>query len=209
MFGGIVTEVGVVDSVEPGRLRVKSVAVAKGLQVGGSVAVNGVCLTATEVSADGFSGDVMPETLRRTSLGRLEPGDGVNLEAPLKLGEEVGGHIIQGHVDGTGEVLEVTGEGNSQVITIRVPPDVAAYCVVKGAVAVDGVSLTIAAVNGTQVKIGLIPHTLAATMASSYKAGSIVNLEADILAKYVERYLLVSRNSEADSGSDPGERLTR
>src|SRR5438309_1550633 len=101
MFTGIVTEVGLVDAVETGRLRVKSTGVAARLQLGGSVAVNGVCLTATEVNADGFAADVMPETLRRTSLAGVRPGDGVNLEAPLRMGEEIGGHIIQGHVDGT------------------------------------------------------------------------------------------------------------
>jgi riboflavin synthase len=188
MFSGIVTEVGVVKAVEAGSLRIRSTGVTQRLQVGGSVAVNGVCLTATTVDSEGFSADVMPETLRRSSLAAIRPGDGVNLEAPLRVGEEIGGHIMQGHVDGTGVVVSVVAEGNSRLLTLRVPADVAVYCVEKGAIAVDGVSLTIAAVRDGQIEIGLIPHTLASTIASRYHAGSVVNLEADILAKYVERY---------------------
>jgi riboflavin synthase len=189
MFSGIVSEVGTVQDVGDGRLRVRAQRVLLRAQVGGSVAVNGVCLTASEISDGGFAADVMPETLRRTSLGALGPGSQVNLEAPLGFGEEVGGHLVQGHVDATGEVVAVAEDGNARVCTIRVPQEVQRYCVEKGSIAVDGVSLTIVSIAGDAVEVSLIPHTLESTIASGYHPGSIVNLEADILAKYVARYV--------------------
>ena len=189
MFAGIVAELGTVESLADGRLVVRADDVLRRTSTGGSIAVNGVCLTATELGPGSFSADVMPETLRRSALGGLRPGSRVNLEAPLGFGEEVGGHLVQGHVDGTGEVVDVRPEGNSRVLGIRVPASVAEYCVEKGSIAVDGVSLTISAVAAERVEVSLIPHTLASTVAQEYRPGTVVNLEADMFAKYVARYV--------------------
>ena len=199
MFSGIVAEIGEVEAVEPGRLRVRARTVLDRTRVGGSVAVNGVCLTATTVEADAFTADVMPETFRRTALGAVRPGSRVNLEAPLAFGDEVGGHLVQGHVDGTGEVASTAEEGNARLLTLRVPDTVGRYCVEKGSIAVDGVSLTIVGVAGDRVSVSLIPHTLASTIAGGYEVGTIVNLEADVLAKYVARYVGEVRSNVAEA----------
>jgi riboflavin synthase len=189
MFSGIVSEVGTVAEVGDGAIRVSASSALRRTAVGGSVAVNGVCLTAAAVDADGFRADVMPETLRRTGLGRLTAGARVNLEPALAFGDEVGGHMVQGHVDGTGIVVGVRDEGNARWLTIEVPESVRPYCVIKGSIAIDGTSLTIAEVAGDRVAVSLIPHTLENTIASEYAEGSQVNLEADILAKYVAGYV--------------------
>jgi len=185
MFSGIVAEVGTVEALDPGRLRIGAQRALVRTAIGGSVAVNGVCLTATRVDGGVFEADVMPETFRRTSLAALQVGSRVNLEPALAFGEEVGGHLVQGHVDGTGTVVSTIDEGNARWLRISVPEDLRRFCVVKGSLAVDGTSLTIAAVQGGEVAISLVPHTLESTIASSYVAGTIVNLEVDILAKYV------------------------
>ena len=189
MFSGIVAEVGTVEAVEPGRLRVRGAEALRRTSVGGSVAVNGVCLTASRLEDGSFEADVMPETLRRTSLASLAPGSRVNLEPALAYGEEVGGHLVQGHVDGTGEVVGTGDEGNARWLEVRIPQDLLAFCVVKGSLAIDGTSLTIAAVDGDVVAVSLIPHTLESTIASGYARGSVVNLEVDILAKYVASFM--------------------
>ena len=154
---------------------------------GDSIAVNGVCLTAREPTAAGFSADVMPETLRRSSLGPLGAGDAVNLELPLRAGDRLGGHIVQGHVDGTGEVAEVREEGFSRVVRIAAPADLLRYVVEKGSIAVDGVSLTVSAVDDEGFEVSLIPETLERTTLGSAAPGRAVNLEVDLLAKYVEK----------------------
>ncbi|MFN2464822.1 MAG: riboflavin synthase [Candidatus Dormibacteria bacterium] len=189
MFSGIVAEVGTIEASAPGRLRVRAPRALLNTVVGGSVAVNGVCLTAARLDDGAFEADVMPETLRRTSLAGLEAGSRVNLEPALAFGGEVGGHLVQGHVDGTGEVTATRDEGNARWVEIRVPADLVEYCVVKGSVAVDGTSLTIASMVGDVVAVSLVPHTLESTIASSYRVGSVVNLEVDILAKYVASLL--------------------
>lgn len=189
MFSGIVTEVGTVEQVASGALRIRATRALARTAIGGSVAVNGVCLTATRLEEGGFEADVMPETFRRTSLASLEVGSRVNLEPALAFGEEVGGHLVQGHVDGTGEVMSVRDEGNARWLRIRVPDDLRQYCVARGSLAVDGTSLTIAMVEGAQVSISLIPHTLESTIASGYVPGSVVNLEVDILARYVASFM--------------------
>ena len=195
MFSGIVAEVGTVQESGAARLRVAAPKAVAETAVGGSIAVNGVCLTAIEVVPDAFIAEVMPETLRRTTLGRLVPGDRVNLEPPLKLGEEIGGHLVQGHVDGTGVVVGVREEANARWVAIDVPDEVARLCVEKGSLAIDGTSLTIARVEGSRIEVSLIPHTVEQTIAGGYVAGTRVNLEADMLAKYVARYL-DARNGE-------------
>lgn len=201
MFSGIVAEVGVVEVVEPGRVRVRGAEALRRTAVGGSVAVNGVCLTVARLDGGSFEADVMPETFSRTSLAELQAGARVNLEPALAYGDEVGGHLVQGHVDATGEVVAAREDGNARWIDIRVPADLLRYCVVKGSLAIDGTSLTIVSVEGDVVAVSLIPHTLESTIASGYRPGSVVNLEVDILAKYVASFMA---STEADNPGPSG-----
>ncbi len=189
MFTGLVQRTGTVASLAEGRL-VVDVQPRLGVTKGGSVAVNGVCLTATDDGGEtGFDADVMAETLRRTALGRLQDGDGVNLELPLRLGDPVGGHIVQGHVDGVGTVESVAEEGFARVVSIEAEADLLRYVVEKGSIAVDGVSLTVAAIEQTSFSVSLIPETLHNTTLGTLAPGRAVNLEVDVLAKYVEKLL--------------------
>ncbi len=186
MFTGLVAGTGTVRSLRDGRLQVETPLAAE-LSGGDSIAVNGVCLTALAPSPEGFSADVMPETLRRSSLGPLGEGDEVNLELPLRAGDRLGGHVVQGHVDGTGTVEEVREEGFSRVVRITTPADLLRYVVEKGSIAVDGVSLTVSAVDDDAFEVSLIPETLERTTLGSAAPGRAVNLEVDLLAKYVEK----------------------
>jgi len=189
MFTGLVQRTGTVASLAEGRL-VVDVQPRLGVTKGGSVAVNGVCLTATDDGGEtGFDADVMAETLRRTALGRLQDGDGVNLELPLRLGDPVGGHIVQGHVDGVGTVESVAEEGFARVVSIEAEAVLLRYVVEKGSIAVDGVSLTVAAIEQTSFSVSLIPETLQNTTLGTLAPGRAVNLEVDVLAKYVEKLL--------------------
>ena len=192
MFSGIVEELGRVarNAVEAeGRLEIAATEVVGDLAVGDSVAVSGCCLTVVAVQPEGFVADVMPETARRTVLGDLGPGDPVNLEAAMAYGDRVGGHIVSGHVDATGEVLESREEGNARRVTIAAPDTVCRYVVPRGCVAVDGISLTVVEAMADRFVVSLIPHTLSVTTAQRWTRGARVNLEADLLAKYVERGL--------------------
>jgi riboflavin synthase len=190
VFTGLVAGTGTVESLERDgagvRLRVRS-ELAGELGPGDSVAVNGVCLTAVEPNGTGFSADVMEETLRRSSLGPLDTGDPVNLELPLRAGDRLGGHIVQGHVDGTGQVDSLREEGTSRVVRIAAPAELLRYVVDKGSIAVDGVSLTVSAVDGDAFEVSLIPETLERTTLGAAAPGRTVNLEVDVLAKYVEK----------------------
>ena len=192
MFTGLVADKGTIRAIRDGRLEVET-ALGAHLADGDSVAVNGVCLTAVEPHVDGFAADVMPETLRRSSLGPLGPGAEVNLELPLRAGDRMGGHVVQGHVDGTGEVESVRGEGNARVVRIAAAPELLRYVVEKGSIAVDGVSLTVSAIEDESFEVSLIPETLERTTLGGAAAGTTVNLEVDVLAKYVEK--LVSRGT--------------
>jgi riboflavin synthase len=192
VFTGLVADKGTIRAMHDGRLEVET-ALGAHLAEGDSVAVNGVCLTAVEPHVDGFAADVMPETLRRSSLGPLGPGAQVNLELPLRAGDRMGGHVVQGHVDGTGEVESVRDEGNARVVRIAAAPDLLRYVVEKGSIAVDGVSLTVSAIEDEWFEVSLIPETLERTTLGAAAAGTTVNLEVDVLAKYVEK--LVSRGS--------------
>jgi riboflavin synthase len=192
VFTGLVADKGTIRAIHDGRLEVET-ALGAHLADGDSVAVNGVCLTAVEPHVDGFAADVMPETLRRSSLGPLGPGAEVNLELPLRAGDRMGGHVVQGHVDGTGEVDSVRDEGNSRVVRIGAPHDLLRYVVEKGSIAVDGVSLTVSAIEDEWFEVSLIPETLERTTLGAAEAGSTVNLEVDVLAKYVEK--LVARGA--------------
>ncbi len=184
MFTGLVREVGTVVSFEDGRLRVESKLAAS---IGNSVSVGGCCLTVVDGDRRTLAFDAVPETLARTTLGRLEPGAGVNLEPAVRAGEPLGGHYVQGHVDGVGTVRSVEPEGEGRRAWFDAPAEILRYCVEKGSVAVDGVSLTVAELDDDGFAVALVPHTLSATTLGSLAAGDPVNLEADVLAKYVER----------------------
>jgi riboflavin synthase len=196
VFTGIVRERGRVVSLQGGdegvRLTIAAPATARSTEQGGSVAVNGVCLTAVAVQDGTLAFEAVPETLRRTSLHRLAPGSEVNLEPPLRAGEPLGGHIVQGHVDGVGRVRSVEPEGEGRRVWIEAPPEILRYCVEKGSVGVEGVSLTVAEVAPDAFAVALIPFTLAETTLGALRPSDEVNLEVDVLAKYVER--LVSRS---------------
>jgi len=197
MYTGIVEELGEVVNVEhladAARLIVRGPRVTADIAHGDSIAVNGVCLTVTGTAAGTFTADVMAETLNRSSLGALEPGSPVNLERSLRVRDRLGGHMVQGHVDGMGTVLSRVRGEHWDVVRIAVPPGLARYLVEKGSVAVDGVSLTVSALGGTPdepwFEVSLIPTTLAATTLGGLPTGGRVNLEADVIGKYVERML--------------------
>jgi riboflavin synthase len=188
VFTGLVQDLGTVTAVDASGDGAR-LAVQTGLELaeGDSVAVNGVCLTATAVGDGGFRADVMNETLRRSSLAQLAPGSRVNLELPLRAADRLGGHFVQGHVDGVGGIWDVRDEGFSRVVTIGVPADLMRYVVEKGSIAIDGVSLTISALGDDWLQVSLIPETLERTILGDADTGQAVNLEVDVLAKYVER----------------------
>jgi riboflavin synthase len=196
MFTGLVQELGTVRELTDigGGVRLTiSASLTEDLLEGGSVAVNGVCLTATVVRDDHFQADVMNETLERTALTGLSLGARVNLELPLRAGEPLGGHIVQGHVDGVGRVVETEQDGFARRARIDADPGVLRYVVVKGSITVDGVSLTVAAVDDRSFTVSLIPETLERTNLGAVQDGTNVNLEVDILAKYVEKLAVVAR----------------
>jgi riboflavin synthase len=186
VFTGLVAGKGTVRALRDGRLEVET-PLAGELSPGDSIAVNGVCLTATERANGSFTADVMPETLRLTSLEPLGEGDEVNLELPLRAGDRLGGHVMQGHVDGTGTVESVREDGFSRVVRIAAPAELLRYIVHKGSIAVDGVSLTVSGVDDSGFEVSLIPETLERTTLGAADQGRTVNLEVDVLAKYVEK----------------------
>ncbi len=187
MFTGIVEEVGHVLTTALGKLSITAGGILQGMKLGDSVDVNGACLTITNLSSGSLSVDVMPETLRRTNLGQLSRGDKVNLERPLTLGGRLGGHLVQGHVDATGKVVALIPEQGAVIMTVEAPPEVMRYVVEKGFIAVDGVSLTIVTKSASSFQVSLVDYTLKHTNLSDKREGGLVNLEIDIIAKYVER----------------------
>jgi len=187
VFTGIIAEVGRVTSAQPGSLVIAVSKVLQGVELGGSIAVNGVCLTITSFNTNSFSVDIMPETLRQTNLGLLSTGDRVNLEMPLALGGQLGGHLVQGHVDATGRVASVTGDGEAMLIRFEVPPEVMRYIVEKGFVAVDGVSLTVVTKDTSSFLVSVVDYTRTHTTLGNRQVGDLVNLEVDVIAKYVEQ----------------------
>ena len=187
MFTGIIEEVGTVKAAQPGKLAISAKKVTESMKKGDSIAVNGACLTVTELGDGYFSVDIMPETLRRTNLGMLRPGDGVNLECPLTVGGRMGGHFVQGHVDGTGRVLSATREGEAVLLRFEAPQEMMRYIVRKGFIAVDGVSLTVVEHDNTSFQVSLVAYTLENTNLGGKRVGDFVNIEVDIIAKYVER----------------------
>ncbi len=193
MFTGIVEEKGIIKRVvsggEDAGLSIGCRLVLEGTKVGDSIAVNGACLTVRRLEKDGFYADVMPETLARTALLALIPGSGVNLERAMALGDRLGGHLVSGHIDGVGEILRLSPAGNALMITIRAAPSLLAEMVMKGSVAIDGISLTIMELARDCFSVSVIPHTMAETTLGRCKAGDKVNLETDLIGKYVRRAL--------------------
>jgi riboflavin synthase len=198
MFTGIVEEMGTV--VKSGtKLEVGCSAVLSDLSIGASIAVNGVCLTAVAVTADGFAADLAPETLSRSNLGDLTAGSQVNLERPVTPATRLSGHIVQGHVDATGEVVAIDRLGNDPLrngnwwLKVRVPKSLDRYLVEKGSVTLDGISLTIAAINGDVIGVTIIPHTFANTTIGQARVGTRINIEVDVLAKHVDKLIAAAR----------------
>jgi len=212
MFTGMVEEIGRVESVAARRMIVSAHRVVEALQVGESLSVNGVCLTVVTVHRATFAADLSEETCRLTNLGQARPGDSVNLERAMRLSDRIGGHLISGHVEGVGtirrrKIMGNAGVGNANAgdaveMAIDLPPDILKYCIAKGSLAVDGVSLTINALDATGVVVMLIPHTLRATTLGRRMVGDRVNLESDLIGKYVERLLLGNRTVEETNAGD-------
>jgi riboflavin synthase len=202
MFTGIIEETGLVQSVRKGResaeILISAPRIAASLGIGDSIAVNGVCLTVIRSGAEGFTADLSAETMERSSLGRAIPGRIVNLERALSVGARLGGHFVQGHVDGVGRLASMRASGEGAVITIGFPADLERYLVYKGSIAVEGVSLTIALLRACDFDVAVIPHTWKNTNLSMLKTGDPVNLETDILAKYFERYYSLGVTREPD-----------
>ena len=193
MFTGIIEEVGIVRDMRmsgtSGQLLIGARTVLEQTRLGDSIAVNGVCLTVTSLSEDSFTADVMPETVRRSSLRDCRAGSRVNLERAMAANGRFGGHIVAGHVDGTGEILSIRRDGNASVLTIGAQPELTRYIVEKGSVALDGVSLTVISAETDRFSVGIIPHTGSETTLLSRVPGDILNIETDIIGKYVERLL--------------------
>jgi riboflavin synthase len=191
LFTGIIEEVGTVRRVSPaqGVIEIQAQTVLAGTRIGDSIAVNGVCLTVTALKPDGFTADVMAETLRRSALGSLTSGSQVDLERAMPADGRFGGHIVSGHIDGTGVIQSMRQEGNAVWVTITASTSILRGIVEKGSIAIDGISLTVAAVDDVSFSVSIIPHTGGQTILLDKKAGDMVNLENDIIGKYVERFL--------------------
>lgn len=204
MFTGIVEELGKIKNIDRGSLSIKLTIecnqIMKDMKIGDSIAVNGICLTVTDYADKWFTADVMPETMRRTGLQRIKISDRVNLERALRLSDRLGGHIVSGHIDGTGIITFRQEEDNAIWLTIEAPPDIQKYIIMKGSVALDGTSLTVADVTDRSFKVSLIPLTAGVTNLGSKIPEDIVNIECDIIGKYVEK--LISWKSPGDSKSN-------
>lgn len=202
MFTGIVEEIGTIRKIDKGvsscSITVQADKVLHGSQVGDSIAVNGVCLTATGISGNIFTADVMPETLRRSGLGQLTGGSRVNLERAMAAGGRFGGHIVSGHIDGTGTIRELKREDNAVWVTIDCSPKILRYIIEKGSIVIDGISLTVAYVDDTCFKVSIIPHTAGETTLLDGKPGKVVNLENDVVGKYVEKLLMPYKGDDTD-----------
>ena len=204
MFSGIIETVGRVRTVRSGeggaRIATEAGGLLDGVKLGDSISINGACMTVVEFAGQVFEADVSPESLRMTNLGGLKAGDGVNLERALALGDRLGGHMVTGHIDGLGEIRGRRADGDSIWLTVAAPPEVMRYIVFKGSVAVDGISLTVAACDEDSFSIAIIPHTSEATTLTEKKDGEAVNLEADLIGKYVEKLLDPHSRARAAGG---------
>ena len=199
MFTGIIEEVGRLRRISEGCITVGCSRVLEDVRIGDSIAVNGICLTVTEFGSGQFAADVMPETVRRTSLSELRPGSLLNLERALTPTSRMGGHIVSGHIDGTGTIQAIEGEGNALLLSVAADPALLRCIVEKGSVALDGISLTVASVAKDGFTVSLIPHTRESTNLREKRRGSRINIETDIIGKYVERILQGSRPEEEPS----------
>ncbi len=204
MFTGLIAALGTVERLAEGstscRLTVRAPQLLSGVKIGDSIAVNGVCLTVVHLRGDTFTADVMPETVRRTTLHLLQPGDRVNLEKALRPTDGLDGHIVQGHVEGVGTIQQIIPEGNARVYRIQAPGELLRYVVEKGSIAVDGISLTVTETDDSGFGVSLIPHTAKMTTLGYKSAGDAVNLETDILARYVEKMLGMDKKGNGFAG---------
>lgn len=206
MFTGLIEEIGIVEAViksaKSARISVKAHEVLEGVKIGDSICTNGVCLTVTAFDRSRFTVDVMAETMRRSNLKNLSPGDEVNVERAMLVGDRLGGHIVSGHIDGTGIIEKYEQEDNAVWITIEASPEILKYIVQKGSVSIDGVSLTVAYVDESVFKVSIIPHTKDMTTLFRKKMGNEVNLECDIIGKYVEKFLVAKEQGTVNKGID-------
>ena len=205
IFTGIIEERGVVKSIAingaSGCITIKAKKVLEGTQLGDSIAVNGTCLTVTSINSDGFSADVMAETVKRTSLSQVGKGDLVNLERAMILNGRFGGHIVSGHIDGTGTITKYTKEENAIWVTIKAPDEILDLIVEKGSICIDGISLTVATVSDQDFQVSIIPHTAKETTLIHKKVGSLVNLENDIVGKYIKKLMENNQEEQAKKAS--------
>ena len=205
IFTGIIEELGVVKSIAingaSGCITIKAKKVLEGTQLGDSIAVNGTCLTVTSINSDGFSADVMAETVKRTSLSQVGKGDLVNLERAMILNGRFGGHIVSGHIDGTGTITKYTKEENAIWVTIKAPDEILDLIVEKGSICIDGISLTVATVSDQDFQVSIIPHTAKETTLIHKKVGSLVNLENDIVGKYIKKLMENNQDEQAKKAS--------
>ena len=209
MFTGIIEELGTVKDIgitgNSAQIKLSAEKVLENTRIGDSIAVNGVCLTVTGITSDGFSADVMPETLKRTSLSIVRRGDKVNLERAMAADGRFGGHIVSGHIDGTGTIRDYKKDGNAVWVTISAPDDILKLVVEKGSIAIDGISLTVASVGKKSFTVSIIPHTISNTTLADKKSGDIVNLETDIIGKYVEKLLMTGSTNDQDNKTLSGD----
>ncbi len=205
MFTGIIEEIGVIKSISKGskssQLCIKASEVLKDVKLGDSIATNGACLTVVSFTSTEFTVDVMAETVRKTTLQKLNSGDQVNLERALRMGDRLGGHMVSGHIDGIGTIRSLVKEENAVWVTIEAPKSILKYVIGKGSIAIDGISLTVALVDDKVFKVSIIPHTGAETTLLDKKSGDQVNLENDLVGKYIERFMLFKDDSNPDSSS--------
>lgn len=205
MFTGIIEEIGQIESVQKGSksavLHIRCNEVLDGTRVGDSIAVNGVCLTVTSMNNRGYTADVMAETLERSSLGSLRSGSRVNLERAMPADGRFGGHIVAGHIDGTGTIVEISKDETAVWYRVRTEPDILRYIVEKGSITIDGISLTVARVSREDFSVSIIPHTQGNTTLADRRTGDIVNLETDIIGKYIEKLLQPKEPEQEQDGS--------
>lgn len=204
MFTGIIEEVGALERLAGGEIAIRAKKVLEDVALGDSIAVNGICLTVTHFDAAHFTADVMPETVRRTSLAELKRGSRVNLERALTLRSRLGGHIVSGHIDGVGTIAAMQEEGNAILLRVCASADILRYVVEKGSVALDGISLTVARVSAADFTVSLIPHTREITNLREKRMGNRLNIETDILGKYVEKLFSGARKGESDAPKSAG-----
>ncbi|MED4584160.1 riboflavin synthase [Brevibacillus choshinensis] len=212
MFTGLIEEVGTLEAMtgsgQASRLVIRAARVLEGVKTGDSISVNGICLTVTSYTSRHFTVDVMPETLNKTSLRQLRQGERVNLERAMRLGDRFGGHIVSGHVDGTGTIVSRQPHANAVLFRIAVDLSLLKYVIPRGSICIDGISLTVVDVNENDFSVSIIPHTLAETSLQDRKVGDQVNLEADVIGKYVERLMGVRATNEAGVRAEPSSRLS-